>query len=70
MESKETLYPGEVKTPEALDGTWVGIGIEAFKKLYLRGSDAMVLDESHVPMGAWLAIVFQVGIVIVCGGTL
>jgi hypothetical protein len=57
MEPKATLYQSEVKTPEAQDGTWVGIGIESFKVLYPRGRDYMVLDESGVPMGAWLATI-------------
>jgi hypothetical protein len=61
MELKATLYPGEVKTPEASDGTWVGMGIEGFKELYPRGSDGIFLDESVVPIGAWLAIVFPMG---------
>jgi hypothetical protein len=67
MKPKETLYPGRVKNPEALDGTWVGTRIELFKALYRGGSDEMGLDESGVPMGAWLATVFPVGIVVVCG---
>jgi len=67
MELEATLYLGEVKTLEALDGNWVGIGIEAFKALYPRGSDGMGLDESGVPIGAWLATIFPVGIIVVCG---
>jgi hypothetical protein len=27
----------------------------------------MGLDESGVPMGAWLATIFPVGIIVVCG---
>jgi hypothetical protein len=67
MEPEEALYPGEVKTPEALDETWVGMGIEAFKALYPRGRDGMGLDKSGVPMGAWVTTVFPVGIVVACG---
>jgi hypothetical protein len=67
MEPKESLYPGEVKNLESLDGTWVGIGIEAFKSLYPRGSDRMGLDGSGVPIGDFLATIFPVGIILVCG---
>jgi hypothetical protein len=34
IELEETLYLGEVKTPEAPHGTWVGMGMEVFKALY------------------------------------
>jgi hypothetical protein len=67
MEPEASLYPDEVKNPEALDGTWVGIGIEAFKELYPRGSDGMDLDKSGVLIGDLLSIVFLVGIILVCG---
>jgi hypothetical protein len=67
IEPEATLYPGGVKTPEALDGTWVGMGIEAFKALYPRGSDGICLDERGVPIGGWLATVFPVGIIVVFG---
>ena len=67
MKPEATLYPGGVKTPESLDGTWVGIGIEAFKELYPRGSDGMDLDESGVLIGDFLSTVFLVGIILVCG---
>ena len=43
------------------------MGIEAFKALYPRGSDVICLDERSVPIGGWLAIMFQVGIIIVFG---
>jgi hypothetical protein len=50
MELKGKLYPGEVNTPKAQDETWVGMGIEAFKALYPRGSGKICLDESGVPI--------------------
>jgi hypothetical protein len=43
------------------------MGIEVFKALYPGGSDGIGLDESGVPMGAWLTTVFPVGIVVACG---
>jgi hypothetical protein len=41
--------------------------VEGFKAWYLGGSDGIGLDESGVPMGAWLTTTFQEGIVVVCG---
>jgi hypothetical protein len=67
IEPEAALYPGGVKTLEALDGTWVGMGIEAFKALYPRGSDGICPDERGVPIGGWLAIMFPVGIIVVFG---
>jgi hypothetical protein len=67
MEPEVPLYPGEVKTPETPNETWVGMGIKAFKALYPRGSDGIYLDESGVPIGCWLSTVFSVGIIIVFG---
>ena len=64
---EETLYPGGMKNPETLDRTWVGMAIEVFKSLYPGGSHGMGLNESGVPMGAWVTTVFPMGIVIVCG---
>jgi hypothetical protein len=43
------------------------MGIELFKTLYPGGSDGIGLDENGVPMGAWVTIVFLVGIVIARG---
>jgi hypothetical protein len=67
IEPEETLYLGGVKTPEALDGTWVRMGIEAFKALCRRGSDGVYLDKHGVPIGGWLATIFPVGIIVVFG---
>ena len=67
MEPEATLYPDEVKTTEALDETWVGMGIEAFKALYPRGSDGIFLDEPGVPIGGSLDTLFPVGMIIVFG---
>jgi len=41
IEPEATLYLGGVKTQEIPDGTGVGLGIEAFKALYPRGSDGI-----------------------------
>jgi hypothetical protein len=43
------------------------MGIEVFKALYPGRSDEIGLDESGVPMGAWVTTVFSVGIVVARG---
>jgi hypothetical protein len=43
--------------------TWVVLTMEGFSALYPRGSDEEGLDESGVPMGAWLTTTLPVGIV-------
>jgi hypothetical protein len=63
----ETLYPGGTKSPENLDGAWVGMVVEGFKARYPEGSDRIGLDKRGVPMGAWLTTTFPVGIVVACG---
>ena len=67
IELEATLCPGRVKTPEIIDGTGVGLGIEAFKALYPIGSDGISLDKSGVPIGDWLDIIFLAGIIVVFG---
>jgi hypothetical protein len=43
--------------------TWVVLTTKEFSALYLRGSDEEGLDESGVPMGAWLTTTLLMGIV-------
>jgi hypothetical protein len=43
--------------------TWVVLTMEEFSALYPRGSDEEGLDDSGVPMGAWITTTLPVGIV-------
>jgi hypothetical protein len=39
--TRNKIVPRGVETPGVPDGTWVGMGIEAFNALYPRGRDGI-----------------------------
>jgi hypothetical protein len=63
LEPPRPVPPGCCIGIEILGITWVVLTTKEFSALYPRGSDEEGIDDSGVPMGAWITTTLLVGIV-------